>query len=114
MRQTIIKVGGREGLVRDLFHKDLELIEQTLDDLSHDEFDKAIDLIWKAKRIFIVGLRSSFSLAYFLYFRLIRLQIDARLVTVTGSNSLFEQLALLRKGDRPKSARCAAGKARHS
>jgi DNA-binding MurR/RpiR family transcriptional regulator len=99
MRQTILKVRGREGLVRDLFQKDIELIGETLDALSHDEFASAIDLIWKAKRVFIIGLRSSFSLAYFLYFRFVRLQIDARLVTVTGSSALFEQLALLRKPD---------------
>lgn len=99
MRETLLKVRGREGLVRDLFQKDIELIGETLTDLSYEEFAKAIDLIWNAKRVFIVGLRSPFSLAYFLYFRLVRLQIDARLITVTGSSSLFEQLALLRKRD---------------
>jgi len=99
MRETLLKVRGREGLVRDLFQKDIQLIGETLTDLSYEEFAKAIDLIWKAKRVFIIGLRSPFSLAYFLYFRLVRLQIDARLITVTGSSSLFEQLALLRKQD---------------
>ena len=99
MRETLSKVRGREGLVRDLFHKDIELIGETLADLSYKEFAKAIDLIWKANRVFIIGLRSPFSLAYFLYFRLVRLQIDARLITVTGSSSLFEQIALLREQD---------------
>ncbi|HEX9788799.1 MAG TPA: MurR/RpiR family transcriptional regulator, partial [Candidatus Binatia bacterium] len=99
MRETLSKVRRRGGLARVLFQKDIELIEETLDVLSHDEFAKAIDLIWKAKRVFIIGLRSPFSMAYFLYFRLIRLQIDARLITVTGSSALFEQLALLRKQD---------------
>jgi DNA-binding MurR/RpiR family transcriptional regulator len=99
MRERIIKVGARDDLARGLFHEDLELIEQTLADLSRDQFDKAIELIWKANRVFIIGLRSSFSLAYFVYFRFIRLQIDARLITVTGGSALFEQLALLRKGD---------------
>lgn len=99
MRQTILKVGGRKDPVRELFHKDVEMIEETLEALSTDEFVRAIDLIWRAKRVFIIGLRSQLSMAYFLHFRLIRLQIDARLVTVTGSSSLFEQLALLRKGD---------------
>jgi DNA-binding MurR/RpiR family transcriptional regulator len=99
MRETLLKVRGREGLVRDLFQKDIELIGETLADLSYEEFAKAIDLVWKAKRVFIIGLRSSFSMAYFLYFRFVRLQIDVRLITVTGSSSLFEQLALLRRQD---------------
>lgn len=99
MRQTIQKVRGREALVRDLFQKDIDLIGETLAALSYDDFERAIDLIWKARRVFIIGLRSSCSMAYFLYFRFVRLQIDARLITVTGSSSLFEQLALLRKED---------------
>jgi DNA-binding MurR/RpiR family transcriptional regulator len=99
MRQTIQKVRGRDALVRDLFQKDIDLIGETLAALSYDDFERAIGLIWKARRVFIIGLRSSFSMAYFLYFRLVRLQIDARLITVTGSSSLFEQLALLRKED---------------
>ncbi len=99
MRETLSKVHGREGLVQDLFHKDIDLIGETLAELSYEEFAKAIDLIWNAKRVFIIGLRSPFSLAYFLYFRLVRLQIDARLITVTGSSSLFEQLALMRRTD---------------
>jgi DNA-binding MurR/RpiR family transcriptional regulator len=99
MRETISEIRGREGLVQDLFQKDIELIGETLAALSYDEFSKAIDLIWKAKRVFIIGLRSSFSMAYFLYFRFVRLQIDARLIAVTGSSALFEQLALLRKQD---------------
>jgi DNA-binding MurR/RpiR family transcriptional regulator len=38
-------------------------------------------------------------LAYFLYFRLLRLNIDARLITITGSTSLFEQLAQVQPAD---------------
>lgn len=99
MRRTISVVRDQEGLLPGLFQKDVELIEETLGVVSQKDFRASIDVIWRARRVFIIGLRSSFSLAYFLYFRLIRLQIDARLITITGSSSLFEQLALLRRED---------------
>ena len=99
MRRTISNAQTSENVIPRLFQKDVELIEDTLRMLSPDGFAEAVDLIWSCKRVFIIGLRSSFSLAYFIYFRLIRLQIDARLITITGSGSLFEKLALMRRKD---------------
>jgi DNA-binding MurR/RpiR family transcriptional regulator len=98
LRRTVSNLPN-QGLVESLFQKDIELIEETLSELSQTDFSKAIDLIWKARRIFIVGLRSSFSLAYFLYFRLVRLRLDVRLIMITGGTSLLEQLALLDRRD---------------
>ena len=99
MRRTLSSVGEKKDLVLSLFERDVELIEETLAALSSDHLAAAIDTIWQGDRVFIIGLRSSFSLAYFLYFRLVRLQIDARLISITGGTSLFEQLALLRPPD---------------
>jgi DNA-binding MurR/RpiR family transcriptional regulator len=82
-----------------LFERDIEWIRETRLKLSSEDFDKAVSLIWKARRIYIIGFRSAFSLAYFLYFRLLRLSLDVRLISMTGGTSLVEQLALLRKDD---------------
>jgi DNA-binding MurR/RpiR family transcriptional regulator len=83
------------GFVESLFRKDVESIEETLAHFSYDEFSRAIDLIWRARRIFIIGFRSAFSLAYFLNFRLARLGLDAHLILITGGTSLLEQLSLI-------------------
>jgi len=99
MRRTISNVQSSESAIPRLFQKDVELIEDTVRMLAPEVFAEAVDLIWRCERVFIIGLRSSFSLAYFIYFRLIRLQIDARLITITGSGSLFEKLALMREKD---------------
>jgi DNA-binding MurR/RpiR family transcriptional regulator len=82
-----------------LFQNDIELIEETRSKLTEAAFTEAVGLVVGAKKIFIVGFRAAFSLAYFLYFRFVRLRIDARLITVTGGTSLVEQLALLERGD---------------
>lgn len=98
LRRAVSKLPNQR-LIESLFQNDIELIEETLSELSQRDFSKAIDLIWKARRIFIIGLRSSFSLAYFLYFRLVRLRLDVRLIMITGGTSLLEQLALLDRRD---------------
>jgi DNA-binding MurR/RpiR family transcriptional regulator len=82
-----------------LFQNDIELIEETRSKLTEAAFTEAVGLVVGAKKIFIVGFRAAFSLAYFLYFRFVRLRMDARLITVTGGTSLVEQLALLERGD---------------
>jgi DNA-binding MurR/RpiR family transcriptional regulator len=82
-----------------LFKRDIEWIRETRSKLSIDEFNKAVSLIWRARKIYIIGFRSAFSLAYFLYFRFLRLRLDARLISTTAGTSLVEQLALLDKGD---------------
>ena len=87
------------GFVESLFRKDVESIEQTLSEFSYEDFAGAIDLIWRARRIFIIGFRSAFSLAYFLNFRMARLGLDVHLILMTGGTSLLEQLALIDRRD---------------
>ena len=82
-----------------LLDNDIELIEETRANLSEAAFTEAVGMVVGAKKIFIIGFRAAFALAYFLYFRFVRLRLDVRLIAVTGGASLVEQLALLEKGD---------------
>ena len=91
IRRTLTALPKQE-FVESLYQKDIELIEASLATLSRKDFTRAIDLIWKARRIFIVGFRSSLALAYYLHSRLARLRLDARLLVITGGTSLLEQL----------------------
>jgi len=88
-----------QGFVESLFRKDVESIEETLTQFSHEDFSRAIDLVWQARRIFIIGFRSALSLAYFLNFRLARLGLDVHLLLMTGGTSLLEQLVLIQRTD---------------
>ena len=106
------KISGTASRVRDavttvrersfpdsMFQHDIELIKETQASLTKASFAQAVGMIFRAKKIFIIGFRAAFALAYFLHFRLARIGLDARLITVTGGTSLVEQLAQLRKGD---------------
>jgi DNA-binding MurR/RpiR family transcriptional regulator len=97
-RQSVTGVTG-PSFLESLFQNDIALIDETRSALSETDFNQAVGMILGAGKIFIVGFRAAFSLAYFLYFRFVRLRLDARLITVTGGTSLVEQLALLKKGD---------------
>ncbi len=88
-----------DHLLDSLLQEDSELIEQTRSAVSRKDFSKAIELISKSRKIFVIGFRSAFAVAYFLYFRLVRLGFDCRLLTITGGTSLIEQLPLLGKND---------------
>jgi DNA-binding MurR/RpiR family transcriptional regulator len=98
VRDAVTNVGER-SFPESMFQHDIDLIKETQLSLTKASFTRAVSMIFRAKKIFIIGFRAAFALAYFLHFRLIRIGLDARLITVTGGTSLVEQLAQLRKGD---------------
>jgi DNA-binding MurR/RpiR family transcriptional regulator len=98
VRDAVTNVGER-SFPESMFQHDVDLINETQLSLTKASFTRAVSMIFRAKKIFIIGFRAAFALAYFLHFRLIRIGLDARLITVTGGTSLVEQLAQLRKGD---------------
>jgi DNA-binding MurR/RpiR family transcriptional regulator len=98
LRDAVTTVGER-SFPDSMFQHDIELIKETQASLTKASFTQAVNMIFGAKKIFIIGFRAAFALAYFLHFRLVRMGLDARLITLTGGTSLVEQLAQLRKGD---------------
>jgi DNA-binding MurR/RpiR family transcriptional regulator len=58
-----------------------------------------VQLILKAKEIFVIGFSSSFALAYFLQFRLVSLGKRVHWIFLTGGTSLAEQLAYMKSDD---------------
>ena len=64
---------GDQDLVSMVLQSDMEKIRLTLEELDRDAFDHAVKAIVSAKRIYIIGVRSSSAIASFLglYFNLI-------------------------------------------
>ncbi len=71
---------------------DADKIRRTLEDIDKNAFDTAIDKIINAKTIYIIGVRSSASLAGFLnnYFRM--MFDNVRFVQTTSGSEIFEQI----------------------
>ena len=78
---------------------DIESIKKTAQSLNRKDFDNFIEKIAAAQRIYIVGARSSASLAVFLNFYLSILYDNVTVVhTVIGSEA-FDQMFRVKEGD---------------
>lgn len=64
---------GDKDLLSSVLQSDIEKIRLTLEEVDRQSFDRAVDAIVSARKIYIMGVRSSASLATFLsfYFNLI-------------------------------------------
>ena len=78
---------------------EIDNLRATLANTDKDVFDSVVDMILYAKNIYIVGNRSSTSLANFMYFYLSLITDKARLVQSVSGSDMFEQLFRIGEGD---------------
>jgi DNA-binding MurR/RpiR family transcriptional regulator len=99
MEETFAELGDDENIFAKLIKRDIQLLQETLQAASFPDFHKAVEIIWRAQKVFIIGLNASMALAYLLHFRLVRVKKDARWIYLTGGTSLLEQLAFMNPSD---------------
>ncbi len=89
---------GGSDLVTNVLHRDMEKIRMAVDQTDAAEFDRVVDTIAEAKRLYIVGFRSSSFLAGYLnfYFRLI---FDNVTLVQGGAAGTFDQIFRVGPGD---------------
>lgn len=89
-----------KSILRTVMESDADKIRKALETINQEVFDKAVDIIIGARRIYILGLRSSSFLANFLsfYFKLIFENVT---VVSGGPNDgdIFESLFRAGEGD---------------
>ena len=81
-----------DDILTTVMQKDREMIRSTLDVISKEDFEKASKAINKARRIYIVGVRSSAALASFMYFYFKMVFDDVRLIDSNSSSQMFEEI----------------------
>jgi len=79
-------------ILRTVLQSDIDKIKMTMDNLEHDVFELAVDILLKAKTIYIIGIRSCAPLASFLGFYLNLIFDDVRLVQTNSASEIFEQM----------------------
>ena len=99
MEETFAELGDDENIFAKLIKRDIRLLQETLQAASFPDFHKAVEIIWRAQKVFIIGLNASMALAYLLHFRLVRVKKDTRWIFLTGGTSLLEQLAFMNPSD---------------
>src|SRR5918999_2839012 len=95
MEETFAELGNDENIFAKLIKRDVQLLEETLQAASFPDFHKAVEIIWRARKVFLIGLNASMALAYLLHFRLVRVKKDAHWIFLTGGALLFGELAFM-------------------
>lgn len=98
MQITSSKFAERD-ILSTVLSSDIEKLRQTMENVSVDDFADAIGTISSAKRIYILGARTCFSIANFLGFYLSLMSFDVRLVTTNSASETFEQIFDSSEGD---------------
>ncbi|MDR2946261.1 MAG: MurR/RpiR family transcriptional regulator [Candidatus Adiutrix sp.] len=64
---------GKNDLLSEVFMVQMKGLEETFANLNHDNLRKAVDLIQRGRRVYVVGSRSCFSVAHYLGYNLARI-----------------------------------------
>ena len=90
---------GKGDVLEKVLMSDVDKIKRTLDGISRQAFAGAVDAIVQAKNIYIIGVRSSYTLASFLNYNLRMIFDNVRLIETTSGGELFEQILSIGDGD---------------
>ena len=90
---------GDQDVVSMVLQSDLEKLRQTGDMLDRGAFRAAVSAILRAKRIFVLGVRSAAPLASFLGHYLSYMFYDVNIVTSSGTSEMFEKIVTLTSED---------------
>ena len=83
---------GDGDVLNKILYADAEKIKQTAESIDRTAFDHAVDALIGARNIYILGVRSSASLADFLGAGLLRVSDNVKLIRSTSGSEVFEQM----------------------
>jgi DNA-binding MurR/RpiR family transcriptional regulator len=89
---------SEESALKGVLKSDIENIRATLEKINNKTFEDVVNSIFAAKKIYIIGLRSSTALAEFLGFYL-NLILDNVKVVGYGISDIFEQMINISEDD---------------
>lgn len=86
-------------ILASVLHSDIEKIKLTMEAIDHEAFELAVDTILKARKIYVVGIRSCAPLASFLCFYLNLVCDDVVAVNTNSPSEIFEQMLRINEED---------------
>ena len=90
---------GSGNVLDEVLSGDMEKIKRTLEETSHEDFEKAATAIANARKIYVIADRSASALARFMHYYLNLMFENVKLVTTTSSSELFEQIMRIGEED---------------
>lgn len=86
-------------ILKSVLQSDADKIKYTLEEIDEEVFDQSVEMILEAKNIYIIGVRSSATLANFLGFYFNLVFDNVRLIHTNSVSEMFEQIYRLGKDD---------------
>ena len=86
------------AILKKILKSDMDNIKETLDEIDEKAFEEAANRILKAKRIYILGMRSSFTIAQYIGFYL-GIILDSVHVVRMDMGDAFEQVVKINEDD---------------
>ena len=83
---------GDQDVVSMVLHSDMEKLRQTEETISREEFSASVNAILKAKRVYILGVRSVAPLANFLGYYLNYMFNNVHVVSGFSAGEMFEKI----------------------
>lgn len=99
MTSGVLSELSESGVLESVLVSDAEKIKMTLETMDKTAFERAVDTIFHAKTIYIIGIRSCAPLASFLGFYLNLIFEDVRILQSSNSSELFEQMLRIGETD---------------
>ncbi len=90
---------GEGDVLEKILVSDAEKIRRTLEEVDREAFEAAVDKIVAAEKIYIIGVRSSSSLAGFLNFNFRMIFDNVKFVQTTSGSEMFEQIMSINEKD---------------
>ena len=88
----------QQNALKSVLKADMENIKTTLESINYQTFEDVVNALFKARKIYIIGLRDSSALAEFLAFYL-NLILDNVMVVAYGVSDIFEQMLNVNEQD---------------
>lgn len=90
---------NKDNILKSVLHSDAEKIRLTAEEIDESAFKNAIEMLLKAKNIYIIGIRSSAPLASFLSYYLGLIFDRVIMIHSNSTSELFEQLYRISEED---------------
>ena len=83
---------GEDGVLKNILTQDIDRIRHTLEEIDKDMFDRAIEKISSARRIYILGAMSSSILARFLDYNFQLIFDNVHFVQAISTSGIYQQI----------------------
>ena len=90
---------GNQDVLSKVLQADAEKLRQTSETINREHFQAAVDVILRARRIYVIGVRSAATLANFAGYYMNYMFDNVHLITTSGAGELFENLVGIQSDD---------------